>query len=329
MAKYGVKILATGSFLPEKVLTNKDLERMVDTTDEWITTRTGIKERRITDENTATSDLAIGASKVVLQQTGTSPEEIDLIIVATITPDMLFPSTACFVQKGLGAKNAVCFDVLAACSGFIYALACAKNFIESGVYKNALVIGAETLTKITDWQDRSTCVLFGDGAGAVLLTRTDEDKSSILSVYLGADGNQDDLLKLPGGGSRKPFSKDVLDKRLQYISMNGRQLFKSAVIKMIEASEKALEMCGRKPEDLALLIPHQANLRIIDALRERISLPKEKVFVNLDKYGNMSSATTIIGLDEAIREGRVKSGDLVELVAFGGGLTWAAAVIRI
>ncbi|OIO72816.1 MAG: 3-oxoacyl-ACP synthase [Elusimicrobia bacterium CG1_02_37_114] len=329
MAKYGVKILATGSFLPEKVLTNKDLERMVDTTDEWITTRTGIKERRITDENTATSDLAIGASKVVLQQTGTSPEEIDLIIVATITPDMLFPSTACFVQKGLGAKNAVCFDVLAACSGFIYALACAKNFIESGVYKNALVIGAETLTKITDWQDRSTCVLFGDGAGAVLLTRTDEDKSSILSVYLGADGNQDDLLKLPGGGSRKPFSKDVLDKRLQYISMNGRQLFKSAVIKMIEASEKALEMCGRKPEDLALLIPHQANLRIIDALRERISLPKEKVFVNLDKYGNMSSATTIIGLDEAIREGRVKSGDLVELVAFGGGLTWAATVIRI
>jgi len=242
---------------------------------------------------------------------------------------MLFPSTACFVQKGLGAKNAVCFDVLAACSGFIYALACAKNFIESGVYKNALVIGAETLTKITDWQDRSTCVLFGDGAGAVLLTRTDEDKSSILSVYLGADGNQDDLLKLPGGGSRKPFSKDVLDKRLQYISMNGRQLFKSAVIKMIEASEKALEMCGRKPEDLALLIPHQANLRIIDALRERISLPKEKVFVNLDKYGNMSSATTIIGLDEAIREGRVKSGDLVELVAFGGGLTWAATVIRI
>jgi len=329
MAKYGVKILATGSFLPEKVLTNKDLERMVDTTDEWITTRTGIKERRITDENTATSDLAIGASKVVLQQTGTSPEEIDLIIVATITPDMLFPSTACFVQKGLGAKNDVCFDVLAACSGFIYALACAKNFIESGVYKNALVIGAETLTKITDWQDRSTCVLFGDGAGAVLLTRTDEDKSSILSVYLGADGNQDDLLKLPGGGSRKPFSKDVLDKRLQYISMNGRQLFKSAVIKMIEASEKALEMCGRKPEDLALLIPHQANLRIIDALRERISLPKEKVFVNLDKYGNMSSATTIIGLDEAIREGRVKSGDLVELVAFGGGLTWAATVIRI
>ncbi|OGS11267.1 MAG: 3-oxoacyl-ACP synthase, partial [Elusimicrobia bacterium RIFOXYB1_FULL_48_9] len=285
MNKYGVKILGTGSFMPPKVLTNADLEKMVQTSDEWITTRTGIKERRIADEKTATSDLAIEAAKKALEEAKLKPEDIDMIIVATVTPDMSFPSTACFVQKGLGASRAAAFDLAAACSGFIYGISIAKNFIENGTYKHILLIGAETLSKITDWQDRNTCVLFGDGAGAMVLART-EGPSSLLSVYLGADGNYDKLLILPGGGSRNPVSKETMDNRLHFIKMAGKEVFKVAVTKMAEAAEKALEAAGKTPADLDLIIPHQANLRIIEAIAKRMDYPLEKVYVNLHKYGN-------------------------------------------
>lgn len=329
MKQYNVKILATGSYVPEKVLTNTDLEKMVQTSDEWITTRTGIKERRIADEKTATSDLSIQAAKKALDEAKLTPQDLDAIIVATITPDMFFPSTACFVQKGLGAKNACAFDISAACSGFIYGVAVAKSFIETGLYKNILLIGAETLTKITDWEDRNTCVLFGDGAGAMILSRSESEETSVLSVYLGADGNYDYLLNLPGGGSRNPISKKIIDERLHYLKMEGKEVFKVAVTKMSEAAEKALELAGKNYQDLALVIPHQANKRIIEAIAKRMNYPIDKVFINLHKYGNVSAATTIIGLDEARKEGKAKKGDLVVLVAFGGGFTWGAAVIKL
>jgi 3-oxoacyl-[acyl-carrier-protein] synthase-3 len=311
------------------VLTNAELEKMVQTTDEWITTRTGIKERHIADEKTATSDLAYEAAKIALDEAKLSVEDIDAIIVATITPDMLFPSTACFVQKRLNAKKSAAFDILAACSGFIYGLSIAKSYIESGFYKNVLVIGAETLSKITDWQDRNTCILFGDGAGAMVLSRSEDEKSNILSIYLGADGNYDYLLNLPGGGSRNPQSQKVIDERLNFMKMEGKEVFKVAVTKMSESAEKALELAGKTRNDLALVIPHQANRRIIEAIAKRLEFPLDKVFINLHKYGNVSAATTIIGLDEARKSGKVKKGDLVELVAFGGGFTWAAAVLEL
>lgn len=328
MGKFNVAIKGTGSYLPEHVRTNAELEKMVETSDEWIVTRTGIKERRIADENTATSDIAIEAAKVALKEANLSPEDLDAIIVATITPDMFFPSTACFVQKGLGAKNAFAFDIAAACSGFVYGLSVAKDFIENGTYKNVLLIGAETLSKITDWKDRNTCVLFGDGAGAIVLCRT-EEKGNIKSAYLGSDGNYDKLLYIPGGGSRNPVTTQTIDQRLQFMKMEGKEVFKVAVMKMIESADKALEMAGKKREDVELLIPHQANLRIIEAIGKRMEIPSEKVYVNLDRYGNMSSATTIVALDEARKNGRVKKGDIVTLVAFGGGFTWGAAVLEL
>lgn len=328
MEKYGVKILGTGSYLPEKILTNAELEKMVQTSDEWITTRTGIKERRIADEKTATSDLAIKAAQKAIESAKISANDIDAIIVATITPDMFFPSTACFVQKALNAPNATAFDLAAACSGFIYGIAVAKSFIESGLYKNVLLIGAETLSKVTDWQDRNTCVLFGDGAGAMILSRSEKERN-VLSVYLGADGNFENLLKLPGGGSRQPTTEKTIADRLHFIKMEGREVFKVAVTKMSEAASKALELAEKKPNDLALIIPHQANLRIIEAIAKKMGFPLEKVFVNLHKYGNVSAATTIIALDEAIKEGKLKKDDYVELVAFGGGFTWGAAVIKL
>jgi 3-oxoacyl-[acyl-carrier-protein] synthase-3 len=329
MTNFKVKISGTGSYVPPKVLTNAELEKMVQTTDEWITTRTGIKERHIADEKTATSDLAYEAAKIALDEAKLSVEDIDAIIVATITPDMLFPSTACFVQKRLNAKKSAAFDILAACSGFIYGLSIAKSYIESGFYKNVLVIGAETLSKITDWQDRNTCILFGDGAGAMVLSRSEDEKSNILSIYLGADGNYDYLLNLPGGGSRNPQSQKVIDERLNFMKMEGKEVFKVAVTKMSESAEKALELAGKTRNDLALVIPHQANRRIIEAIAKRLEFPLDKVFINLHKYGNVSAATTIIGLDEARKSGKVKKGDLVELVAFGGGFTWAAAVLEL
>ena len=328
MENCGVKILGTGSYLPSRVLTNADLEKMVQTSDEWITTRTGIKERRIADDKTATSDLAVEAAKNALKEAGLAPTDIDAIIVATVTPDMFFPSTACLVQKQLGASKAACFDLSAACTGFIYGLACAKSFIESGMFSNILLIGAETLSRITDWNDRNTCVLFGDGAGAMVIGRTSGQKS-ILSVHVGADGNYESLLRLPGGGSRNPATAKTVEERLHFMKMEGREVFKVAVMKMSEAAEKALEIAGKKTGDLALVIPHQANLRIIEAIAKRMALPAEKVYVNLHKYGNVSAATTIIALDEARKESRVKPGDLVELVAFGGGFTWGATVIQL
>ncbi|MCB4790840.1 MAG: ketoacyl-ACP synthase III [Elusimicrobia bacterium] len=329
MNKYNAKILSTGSYVPLKILTNSDIEKMVQTSDEWITTRTGIKERHIADENTATSDLAFEAAKIALNEAKLEPADLDVIIVATITPDMHFPSSACFVQKLLKAKNAVCFDISAACSGFIYGLNVAKAFIESGTYKNILLIGSETLSKVTDWQDRNTCILFGDGAGAMVLTRSDSEKNGILSVYLGSDGGYDYLLNLPGGGSRNPISEKIIRERLHYIKMEGKEVFKVAVTKMAESAEKALEMAGKTRNDLALVIPHQANRRIIEAIAKRLDFPLDKVFINLQKYGNVSAATTIIGLDEARKSGKVKTGDLIEMVAFGGGFTWGAAVLQL
>lgn len=324
----GIEIIGIGSYLPEKVLTNKDLEKMVETSDEWITTRTGIKERRIAADNEATSDLAIHAAKRALKKANITTDVIDVIIVATITPDMFFPSTACFVQKGLGAKNAAAFDISAACSGFIYGLSIARDFIRTGTFQTILVIGAETMSKITDWQDRNTCVLLGDGAGAIVLKNTDS-ASDILSTYLGSDGNLGDLLCMPAGGSRNPATHKTIDERLHFMKMEGNKLFKIAVKTMADAAKKAIELAKISCDDVKLIIPHQANVRIVEAVAKQLNVPMDKVFLNIQKYGNTSSATTPIALEEAIYEGKIKKGDIVVLVAFGAGLTWGATVIRL
>lgn len=325
--KQHVHIIGTGAYLPAHVLTNHDLERIVDTSDEWITTRTGIKERHIAAKHEAASDLALKAAERALDDARVKPEALDLIVVATATPDMFFPSTACFVQKKLGIKEAVSFDVSAACSGFVYALEVARALIDGGLYRTGLVIGAEKLSSITNWKDRSTCVLFGDGAGAAVLQRR-PGPGGILSTYLRSDAAYTDILTVPGGGSRAPADADVVEKKLNTIHMEGKEVFKLAVHKMISAAHVALKLANKKEKDLALLIPHQANLRIIEAIAERVDIPRERVFVNVDKYGNMSAATTIVALDEARRQGRVRKGDLVEIIAFGAGLTWGAAVIQ-
>ncbi|OGR93015.1 MAG: 3-oxoacyl-ACP synthase [Elusimicrobia bacterium RIFCSPLOWO2_01_FULL_59_12] len=326
-AKAHVQVIGTGTYLPDRVLTNYDLEKLVDTTDAWITTRTGIKERRVADKHQATSDLAVKAAHKALQDAKLSAEAVDLIIVATATPDMFFPSTACFVQKALGIKEAVSFDLSAACSGFLFALDAARRMLEEGPYKTALLIGAEKLSMITNWEDRSTCVLFGDGAGAAVLQRRPGSKG-VLSTYVRSDATHTDILWVPGGGSRAPATAEVVAKKLNTIHMEGKEVFKLAVHKMISAIHEALRLAHKKDTDLALLIPHQANLRIIEAIAKRVHVPRERIFVNLQKYGNMSAATTIVALDEARREGRVREGDLVALVAFGAGLTWGAAVIQ-
>lgn len=325
---YGVKILSTASYFPEKILTNFDLEKMVNTSDEWITTRTGIKERHIAEQDTSASMLSLNACKKTIDEAGISVDEIDMIIVATITPDSFFPSTACNIQKELKATNATCFDISAACSGGIYGLYIAKGLIESGNVKTVLLICVEIMSKIVNWKDRNTCVLFGDAAGAMLLTRTTPDQTNILSLYTGSDGNYGDLLKLPAGGSKLPVSIDTIKSGLHYVQMNGREIFKLAILKMIEALDAALKMCDKKQQNLDLLIPHQANLRIIEAMIERLSIPREKVFVNLHKYGNTSASATLTALDEAIRTGLIKKGSLVGLVAFGAGLTWGATILK-
>jgi len=326
-SKHSIQIIGTGAYLPSQVLTNHDLERLVDTSDEWITTRTGIKERRVAAKHEAASDLAIKAAQKALADAQIKADALELIIVATATPDMFFPSTACFVQKALGIREAVSFDVAAACSGFLYALETARMFLDSGPYKTALVIGAEKLSAITNWKDRSTCVLFGDGAGAAVLQKR-PGPGGILSTYLRSDATHTDILQVPAGGSRLPATAEVVEKRLNTIHMEGKEVFKLAVHKMISAAQQALKLANKKEKELALLIPHQANLRIIDAIAERIEVPRERIFVNVDKYGNMSAATTIVALDEARRQGRVRKGDLVELIAFGAGLTWGAAVVQ-
>ncbi len=324
---YSVGISGTGSCLPERELTNFDIEKMVDTTDEWIRTRTGICSRRVADDQTATSDLSTKAALKALEDANLKPEDIDLIIVATVTPDMAFPSTACIVQKNLGALKAAAFDIEAACSGFLYALTIGEQFIKNGVYKNALIIGAETLTKILDWEDRNTCVLFGDGAGAVVIERTEEGYG-ILSSYLGADGGNGEALIQPAGGSRIPASLNSVENKLHYVKMDGSEVFKFAVRVMAKAAMEAINRGGLNIEDVDFLIPHQANIRIIEAASKRLNIPMEKIYVNLDKYGNMSAASVPVALDEAVKKGLIKKDDMVVLVAFGGGLTWGSTLLK-
>jgi len=322
-----IAILGTGSYVPEKILTNADLEKMVETTDEWITQRSGIKERHVSDENTPTSKLCIEAALRALAAAKIKPEELDFILVGTITPDMMFPSTACIVQAALGAKNAAAFDLAAGCTGFIYGLELGRSLIIADPKRKVLVIGAEELTKITDWTDRGTCVLFGDGAGAAVLGEVEEDRG-ILSTYLGADGNLGDLLYMPGGGSLNPASHKTVDEKMHFVKMAGNKVFPYAVRNMLEAATKALESAGISKEQLNLLIPHQANIRIIEAIAERLGAGNEKIYINIQKYGNTSAASIPIALDEAVRNGRIKKGDLIMLVAFGAGFTWGAVLIR-
>ena len=320
-------ILGVGKYLPERVLTNADLEKMVDTTDEWIVTRTGIKERRIAAKDEAASDMAVKAARNALKNAGLSPQDLDLIIVATITPDMFFPSTACQLQHKLGIEGIPAFDISVACSGYIYGLAIADQFIKNGVYKHALVVASEKLSAITDWEDRSTCILFGDGAGAAVLGQVEE--GGILNVSLGADGSKGDLLQLPAGGSRMPATKKTVEDRLHTIKMEGNTLFKHAVKIMANAALSVTEPLGLKGDDIDIIIPHQANLRILHALAKRMGVdPEKKIYLNIAKYGNMSAASSAVALCEAVEEGRIKKGDTILMDAFGGGLTWGALVIE-
>jgi 3-oxoacyl-[acyl-carrier-protein] synthase-3 len=321
-----VGVLGSGKYVPERILTNKELETMVETNDEWIVTRTGIRERRMVAEGQATSDLAYEASLIALNNAGIKAEELDLIIVATITPDMAFPSTACILQEKLGAKKAAAFDLSAACSGFIYGLANASNFIATGMYKHALVIGADSLSTITDYTDRNTCILFGDGAGAVVIGEVPEGRG-FKSFELGADGSGGPLLKIEGGGSRNPASAATLENRMHYIYMAGAEVFKFAVRIMGNAADEALRKAGWAKDDIDLLVPHQANMRIIQSSLNRLELTEDRCMINLDKYGNMSAASIPVALAEAAEQGRVKEGERLVLVGFGGGLTWGAAAL--
>jgi 3-oxoacyl-[acyl-carrier-protein] synthase-3 len=323
-----VTIAGTGSYLPEKILTNADLELMVETSDDWITSRTGIKERRIAAEGEHTSHLATNAARKAMAQAGLDPAELKLIIVATITPDTLTPATACYVQQNLGAFNAVAFDISAACSGFLFAMKIAKRLISTGAFENALIVGAEKLSSFVNWEDRSTAVLFGDGAGAAILTRGEEGGGEILATEIGTDGSQTHLLNIPGGGSACPITSKNADKQLATLAMLGKEVFKHAVTRMRDSANQVIERSGLKAEDIKLVIPHQANLRIIDAISKRLAVPSDRVFVNLHKYGNTSAAACAIALDEAHRSGKFEKGDHIVLVAFGAGLTWAAAAVR-
>ena len=320
-------IVGVGSYVPERRLTNADLEEIVETSDEWITTRTGIKERRIASDDQFTSDLATEAARKAMSKAGVTGGDIDLVIVATITPDMPFPSTACLVQHNIGAVNAAAFDLEAACSGFIYALETAQQFIMSRTYETVLVIGAEKLSSIIDWKDRNTCVLFGDGAGAAILQNR-EQSHGLLTACMGADGGKAGLLSMPGGGSRCPATSDSLDNRLHYLRMDGKETYKSAVTAMHRAALKALERCHLDITQIKCIIPHQANLRIISAVGDRLGAKKEQVYINVDKFGNTSAASVAIALDQAVENGVIERGDLILMVVFGAGLTWGAAVIE-
>jgi len=320
-------ITGVGSYVPEKILTNADLERMVETSDEWITTRTGIKERRLAAKDEFTSDLAAQAAVRAMKNAGITAEQVDLIIVATITPDMPFPSTACLVQRSIGAHRAAAFDLEAACSGFIYALEIAQQFIMSRTYDTVLVIGAEKLSSIVNWKDRNTCVLFGDGAGAAVLQNR-PNAHGLLTAVMGADGNKADLLFMPGGGSRCPATAESVAAGLHFLNMEGKEAFKNAVQAMLTAAEEAMRRCEIDITRVKCVIPHQANRRIIDAVGKRLGAKPEQLFVNLHKYGNTSAASVAIALDEAVAAGCVQRGDLILLIVFGAGLTWGAAVIE-
>jgi 3-oxoacyl-[acyl-carrier-protein] synthase-3 len=323
----GARIAGTGSYVPPRVLTNQDLERIVETSDEWIVSRTGIKERHLVEKGVASSDLAAEAARKALAEAGVSPEEVQLQIVGTVTPDRIFPSASCSLQEKLGTANAAAFDLSAACSGFIYGLSVASGLIGIGAMDRILVVGVETLSKLTDWEDRNTCVLFGDGAGAAVMTPCDPG-TGVLATSLGSDGSLGCLLELPAGGSLNPATQETVDKRMHFIRMKGNDVFKNAVRAMESVTRDALEKAGVRPEELALLIPHQANLRIIEATANRLGVSMDRVFVNVHKYGNTSAASVPLALDEARKEGRIKDGDLIGLVAFGAGFTWGAAVIR-
>ncbi len=320
-------ITGVGSYVPEKILTNAELEKMVETSDEWITSRTGIKERRIAAKDEFTSDMAAKAALRAMKMAGVTGEQIDLIIIATITPDMPFPATACLVQQKIGAKRAAAFDLEAACSGFIYALEVAQQFINSRTYDTVLVVGAEKLSSIVDWNDRNTCVLFGDGAGAAVLQNR-ENSRGLLTTVMGADGEKAELLFMPGGGSRCPATKNSVDARLHYLRMEGKETFKSAVQAMHSAAKEVLRRCEIDITKIKCVIPHQANRRIIDAVGERLGATPEQLFVNLHKYGNTSAASVAIAFDEAVASGKIQHGDLVLLVVFGAGLTWGAAIVE-
>jgi 3-oxoacyl-[acyl-carrier-protein] synthase-3 len=327
MDKRKIRISGSGFYAPDKVLTNFDLEKMVDTSDEWIITRTGIKERRVASSNQATSDLAVEASRRALKDAGLGIKDIDLIIVATSTPDTIFPSTACWVQKGLGADHIPAFDISAGCTGFLYGMILAEALILGEANKRILLAGGELLTKIVNWKDRNTCVLFGDAAGAFILEKSD-DESGMLSFYWKADGNLGDLLLLPAGGTRIPATVQSVTKDLHYLQMKGNDVFKHAVKRMGEAALEALKRAGLKRDDIDYLIPHQANIRIIDATGRRLNVPQEKVYSNIHKYGNVSVASIPISVHELKQEGKLKKGDIIVMDAFGAGFTWAAVVYR-
>ncbi|HEY1769986.1 MAG TPA: beta-ketoacyl-ACP synthase III [Chthoniobacterales bacterium] len=323
-----VSIVGTGSYVPEKILSNADLSKIVETDDEWITTRTGIKQRRIAGPNEHTSDMGAKAALAAIEQAGLSPNDVDLILVATATPDVVFPATACFIQTKIGASKAACFDISAACAGFLVAVEIAQQFIMSHTYDVVLVIGAEKLSSITDWTDRNTCVLFGDGAGAAVLQHRDNGSHGLISSHIASDGNFADILWMPGGGSRRPITRENVDQRLQTIKMSGKDVYKRAVTAMVDAAKRAIEQAGLTKNDIACVIPHQANVRIIEAIADRLKIPLEKFFINLERYGNTSAAAVAIALDEANRSGRIKRGDYVLMVVFGGGLTWAGSVLE-
>ena len=320
-------IAGVGSYVPAKVLTNADLEKMVDTSDEWITTRTGIKERRIAAKNEYTSDMAVKAAHRAMKMAAITADRVDLIVTATITPDMPFPATACLVQQKLGARRAAAFDLEAACSGFIYGLEIGQQFIMSRTYETVLVIGAEKLSSIVDWQDRNTCVLFGDGAGAAVLQHR-IDSHGLLTAVMGADGEKSDLLFMPGGGSRCPATMESITTKRHYLRMEGKETFKSAIQAMCTAAQEALRRCELDISRIKCIIPHQANRRIIDAVGERLGATPDQLFVNVNRYGNTSAASVAIALDEAVSSGKIQHGDLILLVVFGAGLTWGAAVIE-
>jgi len=321
------RIVSTGSYAPDKILTNADLEKIVETTDEWIVSRTGMKERHIVAPEQATSDMVLIAARRALANAHLEAKDIDLIMVATVTPDTPIPATACWVQQGLGADHVAAFDISAACAGFLYGLITAEALIVSGAARRILLAGAESLTRVTNWQDRATCVLFGDAAGAVILEES-QDESGILSHYWKADGALGDLLLIPAGGSRLPASPQTVEKNLHTIQMKGNEVYKHAVRRMSEAADEVLKRAGLGKDDIDWFIPHQANIRIIEATGERLHVPKEKVYINIHKYGNVSAATVPIALDELNSEGKLKKGDIIVMTAFGSGLTWAAAAYR-
>ena len=320
-------IVSTGAYLPSRVLTNAELEHMVQTSDEWIISRTGIRERRIAADDEFTSDMGAKAAQQALELGGISPLDIDLIIVATCTGDTVFPSTACYIQNKIGATRAAAFDVQAACAGFLYGLVTAESFIASGTYKTILVIGAEKLSSIVNWKDRNPCVLFGDGAGAVILQHRPGSRG-LIACDLGADGAQTSILSVPAGGCRLPLTHENLDQRLQYLQMSGKEVFKYAVNAMNRSSEECLETGGVKPEQVRWFIPNQANYRIVVALAQRMNISLEHFVVNLDRYGNTSAACMPIALHETNMAGKLNRGDLVFMVSFGGGLTWASTVLE-